>query len=506
MVRIEPSITEVYRYQVRYNKRSIITSLFMSLNIALMPMKAYISEDFPWTPETRLDLSDLCTMNRTQCHELLLSVGKQQSHTVLTESDYNFSPNGDVSVGQVSIKNNSDLGDFLASMPTSQYYSKMVHEKALALGAGKLNASDFHAITIVKLFGMPLAYSVYWATPSLEPEKLNIYVALQLPQFSLTFKILKWGYRLLMCSYLIFAEFRYYYRYYPRLVQNLRLHGICSHKGAYEILVGDPTSIILLNPYVALAFFIDYIFSVDYVCRSIVRVCQVKDITVFILTTIYLSRTVWFAYGALCLTSYILRKLDRINFQPVDPTITALLVSFLAGPITYLQSRWRACIDLYYFFLTQTLPVAPDETECTLATIIYVLTIALLPIYYGLIASKLFSLKPKKLDVKSILFLNLATSSFRLSQKSHLLQGGSCYDAFQIRPQWKKFRSMNQMGADAHVIFKRSDGIEVRVRLTLITCVNMPIVGPSTSRNAVGHCDPIAGVIVQGDRSSPWIM
>ncbi|OQS04378.1 hypothetical protein THRCLA_20901 [Thraustotheca clavata] len=74
----------------------------------------------------------------------------------------------------------------------------------------------------------------------------------------------------------------------------------------YEIVVGDPTSIIQLNPMVSALFIIDFWMSVDFVSRVLLHIEQ--------LAYLYLSRTVWMAYGSLSVVSNLLKKMRRERY------------------------------------------------------------------------------------------------------------------------------------------------------------------------------------------------
>ncbi|OQR99977.1 hypothetical protein THRCLA_21779, partial [Thraustotheca clavata] len=61
--------------------------------------------------------------------------------------------------------------------------------------------------------------------------------------------------------------------HYYHLANNLRLFGISDAKPTdpIMIIVGDPTSIILLNPYVYLAFIIDIWISIELIVCAFFR-------------------------------------------------------------------------------------------------------------------------------------------------------------------------------------------------------------------------------------------
>ncbi|EQC42134.1 hypothetical protein SDRG_00974, partial [Saprolegnia diclina VS20] len=131
------------------------------------------------------------------------------------------------------------------------------------------------------------------------------------------------------------------------------------------------------------------------------------------LATLYLSRTIWFAYAALGVSSALLKRVRRVQFSALDTTSVALVVSLLAGPLTYLQSQTLAFIDLY-FYAGSNLPGVPDDSiESAVLCVIYIATIGLLPVAVGLLLPHLRRLAnaPASIpfDIKARCMLLLAT-------------------------------------------------------------------------------------------------
>ncbi|OQR89879.1 hypothetical protein THRCLA_22623 [Thraustotheca clavata] len=169
--------------------------------------------------------------------------------------------------------------------------------------------------------------------------------------------VFKLVYRLCLSAYIVCCMWKKYYRHYPHLVNNIRLFGVRDAPKVYEfeIVVGDPTSIILLNPVVSALFVIDFWISVDYVSKAFFHIAQLVDLKLFFLACLYLSRTIWFAYGTLGVVSRILKKLHcERYFYGIDPTWTAIAVGMIAGPFTYAQSRFQLFVHTYNFLVTYT--------------------------------------------------------------------------------------------------------------------------------------------------------
>ncbi|OQR95603.1 hypothetical protein THRCLA_22104 [Thraustotheca clavata] len=166
---------------------------------------------------------------------------------------------------------------------------------------------------------------------------------------------------------------KYYYRHYLNLAKN----------------IGDPTSIILSNPVVSALFLVD--FWINFVSRALFRVEQLVGITEFFIAYIYLSRTLWFAYGSLSVVSNVLKKIHcERYFHEIDPTLTAIVVAMIAGPFTFLQSQTKFFVEMYNFLFTFMID-EDHAIEASLASIIYTLTIGTLPVIFGFLPRHWFT-------------------------------------------------------------------------------------------------------------------
>ncbi|OQR89060.1 hypothetical protein ACHHYP_20275 [Achlya hypogyna] len=174
---------------------------------------------------------------------------------------------------------------------------------------------------------------------------------------------------------------RRYYRHYGHLVRSLRQHGHSDYV-VFEVIIGDPATIVQLNPIVCAVFVLDFLASIDYVSRAMLRATQIESLIAFGLATLYLSRALWFAYTGLSLASFVLKHLRIVHFTPLDTTTLAVLISILVGPFTYLQSRTLVCIDVYYWVIAGALQIPPYANETVLACVVYSATVALAPAGY----------------------------------------------------------------------------------------------------------------------------
>ncbi|OQR89881.1 hypothetical protein THRCLA_09531 [Thraustotheca clavata] len=245
------------------------------------------------------------------------------------------------------------------------------------------NVSDFQAGGLYQVFGYTVSMFAFWAVENSNGNTMYIGQALlQMSTKWLTFKLI---FRLCLSAYIVRCMWKKYYRHYSHLVNNIRLFGVKDAPKVYEfeIVVGDPTSIILLNPVVSVLFVIDFWISVDFVSKAFYHIAQLVSMKEFFLAYLYLSRTLWFAYGTLSVVSHVLKKLHcERYFRGIDPTWTAIVVATIAGPFTYLQSRIALFAQIYQFLFT-IIALDKDVIEASLPATLYVCTIGTLPLIFG---------------------------------------------------------------------------------------------------------------------------
>ncbi|KAG9400939.1 hypothetical protein AC1031_009661 [Aphanomyces cochlioides] len=167
-----------------------------------------------------------------------------------------------------------------------------------------------------ELDSTPPRYHVWAATYSLETPQLCWF---------------KFFFRSLLRSYMLFVLWSRYYRHYGILMRNLRSLGLGHDLIAYQVILGDPGYVVLSDPLVSLAMFIDIWCGPPYMVITILRVSQFHDFWAYGLGCMYLSRTVWFAY--LCmrgLSSFVKLRRWEASFALTN------YKQYLSGPVTSL--------------------------------------------------------------------------------------------------------------------------------------------------------------------------
>ncbi|OQR87661.1 hypothetical protein ACHHYP_08396 [Achlya hypogyna] len=558
---LKPSSQQPAAAGVSFKLSSIFVSGFLFINVTIMPLKAYISEPFPWVPRTSTDYADLCATNFTACEETLVALFQSRSRSAMVASDsFVFGQAYDLTRQVISIPPGIRLPDssFLLETSYGQFYSERVRTQLLQVGAGLRNASDFHCLQISRMAGSAAAYAVFWIEPGPGTD-YTFYVGIELPAYTPLWRWSKFFFRAFLAVALVHLMWTRYYVHYIHLVRHLRTIGLgAAAPATYYVLVGDPTSVVLLHPGICLAFIFDFFASSDYASRALVRICQTKNLGVFFIASLYLSRTVWFAYASLSAVSHVvLRRVPHLKFAEVDPGLLAIAIFIVAGPVTYLQSRSLFFIDLYHFIDTCLLSgAARDEaTEGLIGGVLFIFIFGTLPLNYGFgkpATEKIFKQSKRALrsmatrrttmqsvsedayasvdnnDLKHRMLVRCSLYSFR--HKPIVYSGGTLNALFLKDPRYKRYGAISQTGADCYVIFRRSGSgdseVWACVRLSLLQSarglfqIKPKAVGPAPKQDTAPKQDssdiPPSAVaklhlrptikLDAGDFGSPWTM
>jgi hypothetical protein len=162
-----------------------------------------------------------------------------------------------------------------------------------------------HQCQLLYFIRIHVANSCIWYTPIFANEDLNdnivnnssssntFYTFYNSGQIfdSTLWSLSKLIYRLLLSCYIAYETWIHYYRYYKVLILNLKQIGYKDYT-SYSVIIGDPTSIILSNPIISLAIFVDIWLGVGYFGFAVLRTGQIENIWHFILGSLYLSRVV----------------------------------------------------------------------------------------------------------------------------------------------------------------------------------------------------------------------
>ncbi|OQS07271.1 hypothetical protein THRCLA_00722 [Thraustotheca clavata] len=497
------------------------------INVAIMPLKAYISEPFPWTTSLSSEIPNDCHFNYTQCTTLLLSFFRNQSKTMPPDSSL-LTATFDVHAirfSYIPAKTEDDAKSYALHFPSSIFYSKKGIQQAITLARKQYNVSDFSSVVFTRFLGIVTNYITLWAVENQDDD--TMFIGGWQPQMSFEWLLLKLVFRLCLSAYIVRYMWKHYYSYYPQLAKNLHRFGLenASSGSKFEIVIGDPTSIVILNPIVSALLVVDFWISVDFVGRVFNRIIQLAVIKDFLLAYLYLSRTLWFGYGSLSIMSYLLKRFDCARlFYGVDPTWTAIGIALVAGPMTLLQSRISFMVQFYNFIFT-SISKNESEIEISIAVIFYTLLLGTLPVMFSFLPresfyngwKKLFSCTKMTWEPSSYLYNDtknrwtLQFVFFTFRNADIITKGGSVYNLFQLDFKYKKHLGIGQCGADCYVKLKSGTGKWTCCRLSLLSCIDIqPPIQFITSKHltAVGkiEIDKMSIKIIQGSNKSPWVL
>ncbi|KDO18375.1 hypothetical protein SPRG_16156 [Saprolegnia parasitica CBS 223.65] len=369
------------RYAVKCNYVGLFLSTCSLLNIASMPMKAYISEYLPWrAPPVMPDM--FSNFSDFSAHMLAFDKRLYNNATLPQGATYVTDWTNDVQVMRqvlypsvlAPLAPEACLGSFLLGMPGLIFYTPAQMDLLCSLVA-TTNASELYfppgACFANALSSRNVGTSCYWIdhgntlTNATEPDAVTLTYVYNATRY---YKWLwcKFAYRILSTCFVIYRLWTQYYRHclwlHRRLARASHFATPPTTNWRYELVLGDPTAIILMDPMVALVFLVDIWISIGNVGVAVLRASQNGDVTVNLLNILYLSRTVWFGYFALCLTAFCLRRYSKQHlFADVDTTMVAIgvtvygpLISWLSGNVAALAAAYQWCF---------TAPVPADKTS-----------------------------------------------------------------------------------------------------------------------------------------------
>ncbi|EQC38896.1 hypothetical protein SDRG_03854 [Saprolegnia diclina VS20] len=509
--RVGPSPTAV-RFCVRRNRSAMLVSLIMLLNILSMPMKAYLSEFLPW--QTVPALPDAFA-NYSSFSNATLAY--QQAHytpwTLPNGSKYFDDAAMDVQVLRATlnltnhepIRSRADcLASFVLGLPGLIYYTPVQLDLVCALAAdADVNASSWDkvgACYVDKFCTIVIGHSCVWlsAGDAVHGGELSPHVVTITYTFTGT-RLSQWlwwklGFRTVLTIFVAWRLWQQYYAHCQRLQECLAVRGHCANlsptEWRYELVLGDPTAIILMDPSVACAFVVDIWISTNSVGIAVLRASQNGDLYVMFVTFVYLSRTVWFAYCALCVAAYCLKKWKIEHaFTEVDPTLVAVGVAIYGPLVSWLSGNVGFLALLYQWTFTLLVPssLLGQENELGPGCAMYTLLIACLPLAYGFaipaLRHRFCKHRSKTPNYASPFYNSIKNRTifgllapFRPSAdvypveatKRILERGGAIYSLFATNSRYKNCPTISLRSADCFLLCYHNESLVSKIRLSLL--------------------------------------
>ncbi|CAK4577703.1 unnamed protein product [Aphanomyces euteiches] len=259
-------------------------------------------------------------------------------------------------------------------------------------------------------------------------------------------------------------------------MDNLRQFGVNDKTLSvhhYEVVVGDPTYMILSDPFVSLVMVVDVWLGVAYAAMATIRAGQVSDLWLLLLGMLYSSRYVWFAYFVMRILSFVAKRQHcEDRFSPLDPTLLAMVAYLYGGPVmsVFDNTRLMAIFHplwsmLLLSMIFAVLPLGASTAVDCLRRCSSGKNLQDPAPRWNPCASRWYN------DVKTrILF---AWQHHKFHCPPNMCRGGSLYDLYETSPKYRSLPLFSHRAADCFVLcFDHDNKLICQVRLSLLACID----------------------------------
>ncbi|KAF0688651.1 Aste57867_19763 [Aphanomyces stellatus] len=489
---LQESTPSPLRRTVVFCKHSRVYTIGFVLNLILIPFKAYISEPLPWTVKsvtlntTWLDAKDATSFDKFATATVAFLAAKYNYETVPPNRVFLKDANSYVLRFTLALPPTGDDNcvHHMHRFPGALLYSHGT-AKFVCTFVGRNTTTRFlypmHQCQYDTFAGVNFAVSCTWATtmPSSDEATYAFYHGVQLlvtPSFTWMVFCVRCG----LFGFILHTLWRQYYRHYGPLATNLATFGLDERCALYVIQLGDPASIVLSHPFVSLVMVLDCLVNCAYAGAANSRASQLTDVGQFCLGCLYGSRTVWASYMAMRYATPLLKSMQwEKYFDPVDPGMMALTVSFYAGPLVYLMSR-TPFVWVFQWLNSIALPL--DQTEARLdagpGLLFLLVVLATVPIVNSFVAQSIHRRRTRLGRSATEKFVTTHFNDwkhrflfrFRCLDQCSRNEGGTLYRIFGENPRYKKVPLVSTRGSDCFIYgWDETAGAFVhQVRLSLI--------------------------------------
>ncbi|CAK4652375.1 unnamed protein product [Aphanomyces euteiches] len=267
---------------------------------------------------------------------------------------------------------------------------------------------------------------------------------------------------LLRCFWSCYIVRRAWLDYYSH-VWRLRS---CGHRLVSDrttIIVGEPTSLILANKWIVLAFVVDLIAHPASMGAATVRTLYSRDTWATIQGVVFLNRFVWFSYAAIWLGNEY-----NLRYTPVSTTACAWMTTI----VTLLLVRAVGAVKIAFVIFSFAFNLIEsdgtlDVTICTLASSLYLVS----------------NLRRKKASRSSVTSPMLPVKKITPELKQRLLlwlygyggsASGSFYRKLELDKNYQRFPMLRQDSSDCFIANRATGAIR---QLCLASRVKLPAQG-----------------------------
>ncbi|ETV78547.1 hypothetical protein, variant 2 [Aphanomyces astaci] len=491
------------RRRVGWHKPMGLLSFVISLNVASMPLKAYLTESFPWqvgqvwSPDaaTTFDMYNTETLASKQSYYTASFL-----HNYVISNIYVDRPNATTfMVAAFEHDSSTPCLTRVVRLPVgiigALFYGSGIRSVVCNFLAN-CTAPTMGQCQHVRLLGLPLAEQCVWAVrdhPLAEQETTNVVVYQVMQQWqNQKFLWCKLAYRVVLTVYVCREMYVKYYRHYSTLAANFIDVGLQDPTlTKMEIYIGDPTSIVLSNAWVSLAFVIDYWLSANTVSECILQISQIEDQVLFCKAVLYTCRSVWFSYFMLRYTTFVLKRYNLEHMvTPLDPTLVAVAVLIYAAPMVYLISTTP--IMAVQHALWEPLISAAEKgqaIEIFLVLVGVTMAFGAVPLWFSRLWTWCRNRQTKirgpsqtivKFSELNLLMFNdikqrVAFHMFGLQRKftPSQFEGGSLYALHKHNAKYNRMPLFSHRGSDCFVACYTASGLlKLKCRLSLWRCLD----------------------------------
>ncbi|EQC38914.1 hypothetical protein SDRG_03872 [Saprolegnia diclina VS20] len=458
-------------FAVRRDYSGVAIHGLLLLNLLAMPMKAYVSEAFPWAPVADAPPS-FPNYSAFNTSTLALDMALYTPATSLPEgATYVIDAKRNTHVFRHVIHRSTPLRSlaecddtFLVGIPGMFFAGPVIH---------KLLCDCAMAPNMTALHGR--GSCLYLTMTSLMHGHVCVWIVADAPNESIVF----YAYtpRVLPSAFLWF-KFAYLL---PVPLTLLRRHGhqrqrLSPHTWRYTIVWGDPSVLVLANPYICIGFLIDAWLSADMAGLAVLRLYQTSDRWLLLRSSLYLSRVVWAAYAALCATNAALKRWKREHlFSPLDPTVAVILVTVFCVSISWLSQNVGVFLKTMRY-LYELAGSTGESTDIFVGCSAFTLAIPLVPLGHGFLRSLAATNSVGPSSYSSFRYKNLKnrvwsrmTRCWQRRPEPRVALGGTMH---ALRPRFKTCVTMDWHATDCFVLCYCNDVLDTTLRVGLLNALD----------------------------------
>ncbi|KAF0683705.1 Aste57867_24267 [Aphanomyces stellatus] len=511
--------------KVTFNRMSIVYSFCCLVNLVAMPLKAYITEFFPWEiqqiPLTTYDSYDAytnatlgflqATFNTRTLDDTASCVRNTTSNTHMMRRTLHLPPTIPP----------AECTTYLIRFPGAFFYGRGTRDTLcnfLAADVSTRVPRNTNRCEHVRLMSFPLADACTWIEAASGDNNFVVYHA-SIFWENYAFSWCKLVARCLFGIFILHETKRRYFGHCHTLVTDLLATTAADPKvKSYEVFVGDPTFVILSNPWVSLVLVVDVWLSAAYIAIAIFRVSQFTDWGQFFLGCFYGSRTVWFAYFNMRYATYAIKRWRvEEHFASIDPGVMAIAAFVYAGPFLSFLTNTTA-MTLFHFLWSLLLPPAMATEAIEIFTGLHLVSLRSqvgrlrlrghdvgdpTPPILSLLATRArtayaaapvgsrvshtpwivdlrYKLATHRRSYSTALFNDLKQRVVHscclrtLHQAGHENEGGNVYHLYDESHRYKRLPLFSHRGADCFVACHDESGaMTKKLRLSLLACVDL---------------------------------